>query len=106
MRGTPSWLSGYAGVILLVSIVLNVAQMLSRTTYGLTLPSMKEGLGLSYSQAGGLTTAQVLLNTIAFFVFGILVTRYSWPVSGAQALSGTGLDFDDRNRGVSLDSAL
>ena len=77
MRGTPSWLSGYAGVILLVSIVLNVAQMLSRTTYGLTLPSMKEGLGLSYSQAGGLTTAQGLLNTIAFFVFGILVTRYS-----------------------------
>ena len=76
-RITPSWLSGYASIILLVSILLNVAQMLSRTTYGLTLPSMRDSLDLSYSQAGGLTTALGVLNTLAFFVFGILVARYS-----------------------------
>ena len=76
-RVGPSWLSGYAGVVLLVVVALNLAQILPRNAYGLVLPSMRGGLGLSYSEAGGLMTATALLNMAAFLVFGFLMARHS-----------------------------
>lgn len=72
----PGWLSGYARVVLLVVVALNLAQILPRNAYGLVLPPMREGLGLTYSQGGALMTATAFTNMAAFLVFGILVARH------------------------------
>ena len=76
LRLAPAWLSGYAGVILLVTVLLNLSQMLARSGYGLTLPSMRDTLDLSYSQAGSLTAAVGILNMTATLIFGMLAARY------------------------------
>ena len=83
-RVVPPWISGYAGVILLMVTLTVLATQLARTAYGLTLPSMRDSLGLSYSQAGGLVTAASILGTVGFLVFGTLAPRY-----GSRFIVGT-----------------
>ena len=75
-RIVPTWLTGYAGVILVVAVLVNLVQQLSRIVYGLILPSMEDGLNLSHTQAGGLVTAASMMGIVAAFVFGMLAPRY------------------------------
>lgn len=84
MRLAPCWLSGYAGVILLVTILVNLATQLARNTYGLTLPSMEASLGLSHFQAGSLITSGALLLMVASLTFGFLASHY-----GSRMIVGT-----------------
>ena len=76
LRLAPAWMSGYAQVILLVTILVNLATQLARNAYGLTLPSMQDSLHLSYSQAGSLITALSILGMASAFIFGTLAPRY------------------------------
>ena len=75
-RLAPSWLAGYAGVIVLMTLMVNFAAQLGRNAYALTLPSMEDTLGLSHFQAGSLFTALSVLGTIGALVFGTLAPRY------------------------------
>ena len=65
LRVAPVWLAGYAGVILLATVLVNLATQLARNAYGLTLPSMEGSLGLSHFQAGSLITAMSILLMVA-----------------------------------------
>ena len=72
----PAWLSGYAGTILLVVVLVNLAAQLFQFSYGLTLPSMRDNLGLSYSQAGSLVTAGSMVGMVGAVAFGAVASRY------------------------------
>ena len=72
----PVWLSGYAGVIVLVTLVVNLAALLGRNAYSLTLPSMESSLGISHFQAGSLFTALAILSMVGSLTFGMLAPRY------------------------------
>lgn len=76
LRIASAWPAGYAGVILLMAIMVNLATQLERNGYGLILPSMRDSLGLSYSQAGSLITAIAFLGMAASLTFGMLAPRY------------------------------
>ena len=87
-RVAPAWLAGYAGLILAVAVVVNLITQLSRVAYGLVLPSMEDGLGLSHFQAGGLITVTSLMAIASAFVFGMLAPRYgSRIIIGMTALA-------------------
>ncbi len=90
LRIAPTWLTGYAGVILLVTLLVNLATQLGRNLYGLTIPSMRDSLGLSYAQAGSLVTASAGLGMVASFAFGTLASRYGtrWLVGAAAIAAG------------------
>ena len=76
LRVAPVWLTGYAGVILLAIVLVNLATQLARNAYGLTLPSMEGSLGLSHFQSGSLITAMSILLMVASLTFGMLASRY------------------------------
>ena len=75
MRVAPVWLAGYAGVILLVIVLANLAAQLGRFSYGIILPSMHDSLGLSHTQEGSLITVLSILSILASLVFGMLAPR-------------------------------
>ena len=85
LRVAPAWLSGYAGRILLLVLLVNFGMQTARYAYGLTLPAMRDTLSLSYSQAGGLITALSSFNMVTSLVVGILVPRY-----GSRFIVGAG----------------
>ncbi len=95
MRAAPVWLSGYTGVILLMTIILNLSTQLARNGYGLTLPAMKDSLELSHFQAGSLFAALSILSMVAAFVTGTLAPRYgSRIIIGSLAIAaGVGMIF-------------
>ena len=76
LRVAPVWLSGYAGLVLLIAILVNLAAQLSRNTFALTLPSMEKSLGLSHTQEGSLITAASVVLMIGSLAFGMLAPRY------------------------------
>ena len=84
LRVAPTWLAGYAGLILAVAVLVNLVTQLSRVAYGLVLPSMEDGLQLSHLQSGGLITVTSLMGIVSAFVFGMLAPRY-----GSRVIVGT-----------------
>jgi len=76
LRVAPAWLFSYAGVIVLVAVLVNLATQLGRTAFALTLPSMESSLHLSHFQAGSLFTALAIVSMIGSVVFGTLAPRY------------------------------
>ena len=80
-------------MVLLVVVALNLAQILPRNAYGLVLPPMRDGLGLTYSQGGALMTATAFLNMAAFLVFGVLVARHGsrYIVAAMSLVSGVAI---------------
>ena len=89
MRVAPAWLSGYAGVILLMAALINLAVLLPRFSIGLILPFMEDGLHLSHFQAGSLFTAMSITGMAASVIFGILASRYgSRLIVGVAAITG------------------
>ena len=76
LRIAPAWLSGYAGVILLMAFLLNLAVLLARFSFGLILPFMEDDLGLSHFQSGSLFATASIVGMIAAVVVGVLASRY------------------------------
>ena len=84
LRVAPVWMTGYAGVILLVAAGINLVSQTARNAYGLTLPAMRDSLDLSYSQAGSLITSMSVLLMVGSLSFGVLASRY-----GSRYIVGT-----------------
>jgi MFS family permease len=51
----PAWLTVATGMLIIIAVLV-----FARLAFGLVLPAMREGLGLSYQQAGNLGTATAL----------------------------------------------
>ena len=92
-RVAPSWLSGYSAVVLLVAVMVNLSNQMSRSAFGLTLPAMESSLKLTHFQAGGLITSMSILGMAANLIFGMLAPRYgSRYLVGVSAIAaGTAL---------------
>ena len=76
LRVAPTWMAGYAGVILLMTVLLNLSLLLPRYAYGLTLPFMEDSLGLSRFQEGSFFTAMSVAGMAGALTFGMLAPRY------------------------------
>ena len=79
---------GYAWVILGVVVLANLAAYLGFLAYGLTLPTMRDTLGLSHLQEGSLVTAVSASIFASGFVSGILATRYGNKIAGVGSFVG------------------
>ena len=91
LRVTPGWMPGYAGVILLVAVLVNLSAQLPRNTFGLVLPSMERSLDLSHFQAGSLFTAMAMLLMVASLTFGMLAPRYGSRITVGLSATVVGL---------------
>ena len=93
LRIAPGWLSGYAGVILLITVLINLVTQLARTAYGLTLPSMRASLDLSYFESGSLITAVSVLLMVSSLTFGMAAARYGsrWIVGIGAIVGGVAM---------------
>ena len=81
----PEWLANYAGIILLVGILVNLSSGFVASTHSLTLPSMRDDLGISYTKAGLLITVAGAVRMGAAFTAGTLAPRY-----GSRYMIGAG----------------
>ena len=84
-RLVPPWLLSYSGVILGTGFLLNLGYAFVQFTHSLTIPSMREGLDLTYTQAGVMMTVGSALRMVGAMVFGTLASRY-----GSRAIVGVG----------------
>jgi MFS family permease len=73
----------YAGVIMLVSVLVNLATGFAQTTHSLTIPSMRDNLHISYTQAGILVTVAGAVRMGSALASGTLAPRY-----GSRAIIG------------------
>ncbi|PKB66661.1 MAG: hypothetical protein BZY81_06610 [SAR202 cluster bacterium Io17-Chloro-G4] len=81
----PEWLANYAGIILLIGIFVNLAAGFVQSTHSLTIPSMRDDLGISYTKAGLLITVAGAIRIGAAFTAGTLAPRY-----GSRYMIGAG----------------
>ena len=70
------WYTTYAGVILSIGVLTNIATSFIQYAPNLTLPSMRDSLALSYTEAGMLITAVWMCRVPSSFVAGMLASRY------------------------------
>ncbi|MEK7815001.1 MAG: MFS transporter [Chloroflexota bacterium] len=89
-RLAPDWLWTYAGVILLVSVLVNLATSFAQYTPNLTLPAMRDSLRLSYTQVGVLVTGAGVVRMASSLAFGTLAPRYGSRAIIGVATIGTG----------------
>ena len=85
---TPEWLLTYAGVILIMAVLINLFASFAQHSYSLTIPSMRDhehGLGLSYTEVTLLVTVVSAAKMGASFASGTLGPRY-----GIRAMIGIG----------------
>lgn len=81
----------YAGVILLIGVLINLTSSFIQYALNLTLPAMQASLALSYTDAGLLVTAAWTCRLACTFASGILVPRYgSRLIIGVSTLVGGG----------------
>ena len=81
----PEWLASYAGIILLVGILVNLSAGFVQSTHSLTIPSMRDDLGISYTKAGLLITVAGAVRMGSAFSAGTLAPRY-----GSRYMIGIG----------------
>ena len=84
-RGVRGLLAGYAGVILTIGILVNMASGFALTTHSLTIPPMRDDLGISYTQVGLLITVAGAVRLAPSLIAGALAPRY-----GSRNLIGVG----------------
>ena len=75
----------YAGVILVVGVFINLAAGFAETTHSLTIPSMRDDLGISYTQVGLIITVSGAIRVGGSLIPGALAPRY-----GSRYLIGAG----------------
>lgn len=75
-RPPRPWYTSYAGVILLIGVLVNLTTSFLQYAPNLTLPAMQASLSLSYTQAGILVTGAWMLRVPCSFLAGLLSTRY------------------------------
>ena len=75
-RPPRPWYTSYAGVILLIGVLVNLTTSFLQYAPNLTLPAMQASLSLSYTQAGILVTGAWMLRVLCSFLAGLLSTRY------------------------------
>ena len=75
-QGAATWLVGYAGIILVIGILVNLATGFAQSVPSLTIPSMRDALGMSYTQAGLLITVSGVVRMGASLAAGTLAPRY------------------------------
>ena len=97
LRSTAGLISGYAWVILLVAVCINLVTQMGRNAYAVTGPDLTDSLSLSYAQLGILLTSYSILLMAGAFVFGALASRYGarfivagGAFMGALAMVGIG----------------
>lgn len=81
----------YAYIIVLLGLfTIAGAQGFLRFGYAMILPSMRQDLGLNYTQTGILATANYLGYTLGALAIGILILRFGsrWTIGGATLLVG------------------
>ena len=82
----------YGYVIVLLGVLNTLgAQGFLRFGYTMTLPSMREELGLNFTQTGALATANYVGYTVAALAEGLLVVRFGSRLTIGTAASTVGL---------------
>ena len=76
LRSTVGLSTGYAWVILLVAVSINLVTQMGRNAYAVTGPDLTDSLSLSYAQLGILLTSYSILLMAGAFAFGVLASRY------------------------------
>lgn len=66
----PAWLTVATGMLIIIAVLV-----FGRLAFGLVLPAMREGLGLSYQQAGYLGTASALGYLAMVLYAGVVAAR-------------------------------
>jgi len=66
----PAWLTVATGMLIIIAVLV-----FARLAFGLVLPAMREGLGLSYQQAGYLGTASALGYLAMVLYAGVVAAR-------------------------------
>ena len=97
LRSVAGLFTGYAWVILLVAVFINLVTQMGRNAYAVTGPDLTDSLSLSYAQLGILLTSYSILLMAGAFVFGALASRYGarfivagGAFMGALAMVGIG----------------
>ena len=88
---TPDWVLTYAAVVLLMGSLINLATSFAQYPNSLTLPSMREGLGFSYFEAGILVTGAAVIRIGSSLVSGTLAPRYGSRIFTGVGTTGSGL---------------
>jgi len=81
----PDWLTTYAGVILSTGFLVNVGAGFARSTHSITVPSMRDDLGISYTRAGLLVTTAWAVRIGSSLAAGTLAPRF-----GSRYIIGVG----------------
>ncbi len=66
----PAWFTVATGMLIIIAVLV-----FARLAFGLVLPAMREGLGLSYQQAGNLGTATALGYLALVLYAGVVAAR-------------------------------
>ena len=98
LRSVAGLFTGYAWVILVVAVFINLVTQVGRNAYSVTGPDLSDALSLSYGQLGFLLTSYSVLLMAGAFAFGALASRYGarlivagGALVGAAAMVGIGL---------------
>ena len=75
-RGVRGLLGSYVGVVLTIGVMVNVASGFALTTHSLTIPPMRDDLGISYTQVGLLLTVSGAIRLAPSLLAAALAPRY------------------------------
>ncbi len=87
----PEWLFGYPGVILVIGMFVILITGFMEFTHSLTIPSMKDDLGISNTEAGLLLTVLGVVRMASCLLAGILAARMESRYLVGVGTVGTGL---------------
>ena len=89
----PQWIRTYAAVILAVGVAVNLVVGFSQYVQALTVPGMKAGFALSYTETFALVASLFLARMITAAVAGALASRYGgrWMLIGSLLASAAAM---------------
>lgn len=89
----PQWLRTYAAVILAVGVAVNLVVGFSQYVQALTVPGMKAGFALSYTETFALVASLFLARMITAAAAGALASRYGgrWMLIGSLLASAAAM---------------
>ena len=89
----PQWIRTYAAVILAVGVAVNLVVGFSQYVQALTVPGMKAGFALSYTETFALVASLFLARMITAAAAGALASRYGgrWMLIGSLLASAAAM---------------